>query len=317
MFLTSKQNFIIWPKNKNFAFSIFDDTDKATVKNIKPIYDLLEKLKIYTTKSVFIFSKKNPIHEADTGMTLEDSEYSSFILNLRDKGFEIGFHGAKGGSSKRGEIQKALEIFKEKIGYYPKTYANHLNNKESLYWGKDRLDSFLLRFFYYLATCKRKQSFCGHIVDSEYFWGDIVRDKIKYVRNFVFSGINTLKYNPSMPYYDKQRPYVNFWFSSSDGHNVETFNKLLSQKNINRLEKEGGGCIVYTHFANGFVKNGQVNQETKKLLINLSKRNGWFVPVGRLLDFLQRQHFSNIIPKKEKIKMEYKWFLNKMIHGTS
>ena len=70
-------------------------------------------------------------------------------------------------------------------------------------------------------------------------------------------------------------------------------------------------------FCYGFVKNGQVNQETKKLLINLSKRNGWFVPVGRLLDFLQRQHFSNIIPKKEKIKMEYKWFLNKMIHGTS
>jgi len=197
-------------------------------------------------------------------MTLENSEYLSFILDLRDKSFEIAFHSAKGGSSKRNEIQKALEIFKEKIGYYPKTYANHLSNQENLYWGKDRLDSLLLKFLYKIATIKKERKFEGHIPSSEYFWGDLAKRHIIYVRNFTFNEINTLKINPSIPYHDPQKSYVNFWFSSSDGHDAYAFNKLINPENINKLEKEGGVCIVYTHFANGFVENGKVNSETKK-----------------------------------------------------
>ncbi len=30
-----------WPLNKDFAFTIIDDTDNSTVQNIKPIYDFL------------------------------------------------------------------------------------------------------------------------------------------------------------------------------------------------------------------------------------------------------------------------------------
>ncbi len=37
---------IRFPENKKFAFSIFDDTDGATVDNVRPIYDLLTELKI-------------------------------------------------------------------------------------------------------------------------------------------------------------------------------------------------------------------------------------------------------------------------------
>jgi len=306
-----------FPKNKKFAFSVFDDTDKSTIDNVKPIYDLLHKLKIYTTKSVWVYPSKETEKSVNKGSSLRDQKYLSFVNSLKNNGFEIGFHGVKGGSSKRKEIIKRVEEFRKIIKNFPKTYANHAGNKESIYWGKYRLNSPLLRFLYTIITFKRKQIFEGHLKDSKYFWGDIAKNNINYVRNFVFSGINTLKYNPSMPYHDPKKHYVNFWFSSSDGHDVNAFNKLLSEKNINQLEKEGGVCIVYTHFANDFVKDGKINSNTQKVLTNLSKRNGWFVPISTLLDFLENKRKSKNISKMELKKMEYRWFLNKIIRGTS
>jgi len=308
-----------FPSNKKFAFSIFDDTDKATVINIKPVYDLLTKLKIYTTKSVWVFSHDKKESPAIQGQALIDSEYLKFILELKERGFEISFHGAKGISSKRKETLEAIEYFKNVIGHYPKSYANHLSNRESIYWGSDRPDNQFLKLLYRIATLKKNRQFEGHLLNSEYFWGDCCREHIKYVRNFTFPKINTFRMNPSMPYHDSAKPYVNFWFSSSDGHNVETFNKLLCKKNQDKLEHEGGICIVYTHFANGFVKDGKVNSTTEKLLIELSQKNGWFVPVSALLDFLLSKNKKDNynLPFVEKTKMELMWFFYKIVYGTS
>jgi hypothetical protein len=305
-----------FPDNKKFAFTIFDDTDKATVENVKPVYDLLEKLGIFTTKSVFVFSNKNPQYEFDCGDSLEDENYLKFIKHLRDKGFEIGFHGARSGGSNRKTVVESLEVFKEKIGYYPKTYANHAGNIESLYWGKSRLNFSIVQFMYRLATINKKYKFEGDNPGSAYFWGDIAKKRIDYIRNFVFDEINLLNINPTIPYRDCKKVYSNFWFSSSEGHNVDAFNKLLNFRNIDKLEREGGVCIIYTHFANGFTKNGIVNKTTEESLFNLSRRNGWFVPVSTLLDFLRDKNSSDVLSWREQTSMEYKWFLSKIIHGT-
>ena len=115
-----------------------------------------------------------------------------------------------------------------------------------------------MEILYKLATFRRERHFLGHTFASEYFWGDIIQKYITYTRNFVFKDINTLKINPSMPYHDPQKSYINFWFSSCDGHDVNAFNKLINTENIDKLEQENGICIVYTHFANGFIKNGKV-----------------------------------------------------------
>ena len=42
-----------WPEQKKFAFTVVDDTDKATVQNVGPVYDLLAELGINTTKTVW------------------------------------------------------------------------------------------------------------------------------------------------------------------------------------------------------------------------------------------------------------------------
>ena len=60
-----------------------------------------------------------------------------------------------------------------------------------------------------------------------------------------------------MPYHDPRRPLVNSWFASSNGANPEVFLHCLSEKNQDRLEEEGGACVMYTHFANGFLEGGR------------------------------------------------------------
>ena len=54
---------------------------------------------------------------------------------------------------------------------------------------------------------------------------------------------------------------------------------LLAPKNLDRLEEQGGACIVYTHFASQFVgADGRVAAPFRRALEDLAGRAGWFVP---------------------------------------
>jgi len=302
--------YLKFPEGKKFAFTIFDDADLTKVENVKPIYDLLYQLKMFITKSVFVFpckDKRSPFYDSQT---LANNEYLGFIKNINKNGFEIGFHNASPDSSEREVTIKALQRFKEIFGDYPKSFANHGDNKENLYWGKNRFDSGLIRLFMSLKGDGR--SFFGDDEKSSYFWGDVFKEHITYCRNFVFKQINLIKINPTIPYHDPARPYVPLWFSSCDGADPLRFNRLLSIRNLDKLEKERGVCIVYTHFGKGFVKNGEINNETRYLLTDLSKREGWFVPVSTLLDHLRARQKNNECTKQERKKMEYTWFFERL-----
>lgn len=303
---------IIWPQNKKFAFTIFDDTDLARLNNISPVYDYLTDLGIRTTKSVWPLSGK--FNAELQGDTLENEDYLKFILNLKQKGFEIAFHNATYHSSARQEILQGLEKFKEKIGEYPKSFANHNGCQEGIYWGKNRLTG-NLRNVYNLFMLRGKKNFEGHIPNSNFFWGDFCCQKIKYVRNFVFGEINTLKVCPFMPYHDTSKPFVRYWFSSSEGRDISIFNQCISESRQDQLEVEGGACIIYTHFAKGFMEQGGLNSRFKILLKRLSAKKGWFVPVSEVLDYLLQVHGHHEITDRERKRLELKWFLHKLIIG--
>jgi len=304
---------IIWPNRKEFAFSIVDDTDFATVKNVKPIYDYLYDKGIKTTKTVWCY----PSRDKYSGESLSDLNYRIFIKSLYENGFEIAFHGVGSGEFKRQEIESGLQLFHDIIGSYPKMYINHASNPEGLYWGNKRFSIPLKQIYDLIKVFLGKPSVVtsGEDEDSKFFWGDYAKEHIKYIRNRVFSGINTFKYDPYMPYIEESKKYSNYWFSSSDGYNCRKFNSLLSQKNINKLVSENGCAIIYTHFAYDFIeKDGNLNKSFIEAMDYISELNGWFAPASEILDYIQQQRDNDKnIKNVASLKMDCRWACERAI----
>ena len=306
---------IKWPGGKSFAFTIFDDTDLSTVANTQAIYSFLYDLGLLTTKSVW------PTRGRDIprigGATCEDHDYLAWVESLQARGFEIGYHCATYHSSRRNETARGLDRFKGLFGQYPSTMANHTGCQESIYWGSARLQGANRLIYNLLTRYRHHQRYLGHVQQSEFFWGDLCRERVRYVRNFVYADINTLRNCPIMPYHDPERPFVNYWFASSEGPNCDAFNKCISEKNQDRLESEGGACIMYTHLACGFQEQDGLNKRFRSLMERLSKMNGWFIPVERLLDYLLEAHNYHEITFLQRARIERRWLRDKMIVGPS
>jgi hypothetical protein len=236
---------------------------------------------------------------------------------MQSLGFEIGYHNAAPHTCTRQEIVSSLERFRDYFGRWPTSAANHFN-ADALYWGSARFHPGLPRTIYDVVTLGRQRSrFQGHVESSPHFWGDLCRQHIRYFRNLVFREINTLKACPYQPYSDPERPFVNAWFCSAEGTDCRAYVGTISEANLDRLEEEGGMCIMYTHFGKGFIQDGKLEPEFSRLMTRLSRRNGWFAPVTTVLDHLQQVHGANAIPQRELSRMEWKWLRAKLIHGTS
>jgi hypothetical protein len=305
-----------FPDNKTFAFSIFDDTDEATAANVGPVYRLLAELGMRTTKSVWPLAK---VPGAPLGgETLQDVGYLHFVRGLQAEGFEIGWHNARNGDSPREVTEQGLATFAELLGAYPRTHCNHHDNRENLYWGPERLDGAALRLGYNLATRGRYRGrFQGQREASPYFWGDLAREHLRYVRNFVFDEINLDRINPTLPYRDPAKPYARAWFSSSEGGTAASFCRLLREEDQDRLEAQGGVCLVYTHFAKGFSEGATLQPDFERLLRRLAGKKGWFVPVGTLLEHLQGGPEPPVLPSRELRRMERRWLGGKLRKGSS
>lgn len=298
-----------FPGNKKFAFAIYDDTDLSTVENISPVYRLLAEIGMRTTKSVWPLASVSNGHHG--GSSLQEPEYLKFILSLKGLGFEIALHNVRNHDSTREMVGQGLEEFRRLVGHYPRVHSNHSRNRENIYWGPARFNS--LRLLYRASTAFRdERPFEGHDPRSRFFWGDICKERVDYVRNFVFRAINLDSVNPTMPYRDPSRPFVKYWFSSCEGGDANRFCETICEANQDHLESEGGVCIIYTHFACGFVKEGRVDHRAERLLRRLAGRNGWFVPVSTLLDFLREARQATTISAEELASMEWRWALDKV-----
>ena len=296
-----------WPKKKEFAFTIIDDTDNSNINNIKPIYDYLTSKNIKTTKTVWIY----PSRDRYTGQTLQNNNYYKFIKLLKSDGFDIQLHNVGSGNFSRTEIIKGLDEFKQKLGKYPNMHINHCSNSDNLYWGHKRFGMILRKTMQIIEGSKKR--FYGDEINSNYFWGDVAKEKIKFIRNRVFNGINTLKYDPKMPFREKRKIFSNYWFSSSDGHNLKQFNNLVTKSNIDKLKREKGLCIVYTHFASDFVdQQGKLDEIFKENINYLSKQNGWFVPANEILEYLLSQKKKDYVSSSYINKLDLRWLIDKI-----
>ncbi len=295
-----------WPQNKKFAFTIFDDTDNANLENVKIVYDFLVDLGILTTKSVWV---NEPEKEPKIGgVNLTDLAYRKYVQELHNKGVEIGLHNVSASHNTSEQSKLGLERFNEIFGNYPSSFANHAYNKENIYWGSKRLSGIFSKIY---AALTSQRTFYGEDRHSPYFWGDLVKQHIRYTRNFVYENINTAQADPYTPYLDEKKPYVNCWFSSANGSNVKIFNKNFTKASIDDLERAGGYCIVYTHFCS-FVKDGKLDEKFVETMRYLATKEGWFVPVTELLDFLRETKGVTKLRGFRRFYLEGKWLFEQI-----
>jgi hypothetical protein len=313
---TGSSTNVAWPEGRRFAFTIFDDPDGQTLSTTRLVYSFLADLGFRTTVGVWPLGARRTPNSG--GETCANVEYRQFVRDqLQAAGFEVGFHGATPHSSTRAEMAEGLDVFEQYFGTPPSAMANHYN-QEVLYWGTARLTGPYRRIYNFMTFGRNEGKFSGHVEGDPHFWGDLCFQRIRYCRNFVYSDINTLKACPWMPYSDPLRPYVRQWFSSTEGDRAPSFLRALSERNQDRLEQEGGACIMYTHFGHGYVENGRLHPRFRRLMERLAKKKGWFVTVSKLLSFLaSRQRAPAVLRDAERSYLERRWLLEKLFRGTS
>ena len=305
----------VWPDNASFAFTVFDDPDAQTTETGRLVYSFLRDLGFRTTKGVWPLTGDGP--RSCIGECCETPEYLDLCLELQRDGFEIGYHNASQNTAHRELTAQGLKHFAATFGGTAITMSNHYNCEEGIYWGDDRLSGIRRTIYNGVTRFGNHHRFFGHVQGHPLFWGDLCHEHVRYVRNFVFRDINTLRACPWMPYVDAARPMVRSWYASSEGSNCETFLETISEANQDRLAEEGGACIMYTHFGHGYVENGRLNKRFCELMTRLSRMNGWFVPVGTLLTFLESTRGPHPLSAAERATLEWRWLAQKIRHGTS
>lgn len=305
----------LWPDGRSFAFTIFDDPDSQTLAAGREIYALLADLGFRTTKGVWpIRGSRTP---SDHGATCAEPDYRAWVQDLQRRGFEIGLHNATLHTSTRAETQSGLEKFAEYFGAGSIVMAQHYYCDENIYWGDRRVSGAHRLLYTALTRGKNRGRSHGHVTGHPEFWGDLCRERVRYMRNFTFAETNTLRACPYMPYHDPDRPYVNYWFASSEGAQAPAFFDRISEANQEMLESEGGACVMYTHFGLGFW-DGRIHPRFAELMTRLARRNGWFVPVSQLLDYLlARKGGQAVLQPAQRRELERRWLMHKIRFGNA
>jgi hypothetical protein len=79
-----------------------------------------------------------------------------------------------------------------------------------------------------------------------------------------------------------------------------------------RLEAEGGVCIVYAHLGLDAVDDGKVHPDLARRLGDLRRRDGWFAPVGEILDHLRERQDTSVLSDRQRTAYELRWILDRL-----
>ena len=245
---------LTYPSGAEFAFTILDDTDDTTVANGRPVYDFLTELGLRTTKTVWAFDtpteNRGPYF---AGETLSSPEYLEWVHELASNGFEIAFHNATMGSSRREDTIRALDLLKKEFGQEVRLHCNHGQNRENLNWGVDRYNSYAIRNLLDLY-CKFQSypKFEGDNPESPYYWTDEADKRLSYIRAFTYRRLNGAKIPPGRPFRDPTKQSGPLFFNTTEASDVSVFNKFINIATIDKLSEQKGWEIVSTHLGTGF-----------------------------------------------------------------
>lgn len=303
------------PDGARFAFTILDDTDDSTLENARPVYDRLAALGFRTTKTVWPLDCPEGSRNFFAADTLARADYLAWVQSLVREGFELALHGATMESSLRERTERGLARIEEAFGAVPRLYANHGFNRENVYWGPERFRTPWLRSLIAGPGRATPRLFEGEDPASPYFWGDLCRDRIEYVRGFTFRELDLLRVDPRTPYRLRDTPFVRSWFSTADAPDARSFKRRVTPAALDRLERDGGICILSTHLGKGYAKDGRLDPEIDAVLTGLSKRKGWFVPVTRILDHLRarQRDADRPLSPAERTRLELRFLRGSLV----
>lgn len=234
----------------------FDDTDNATLENVAPVYDFLAAIGMRTTKSVWPIRGQGA--PAIGGATCEDPDYLAWTIDLQARGFEIGYHGATYLTSSRDTALRAIERCRALYGL-PSLDGQSRCLRGLHVLGADRVSGVNRLVYNLLTRFTRRGVFSGHREGDPLFWGDVCRERVRYVPHFHLLGHRYAGIVPhdALPRSSATVRLVNRWCASSEGADVIAFNRCVSEANQDRLRARAGACIMYTHFASGFWSGGE------------------------------------------------------------
>ena len=110
---------ISWPDGKQFAFSVFDDTDLSAPGNFEGVYELLGSLGMRTTKSVWAATGPDLQQRSAHGSTCDDADYLRTVLRLQQSGFEIAYHNSYYEGLPRARIEEEARAITDRIASLP------------------------------------------------------------------------------------------------------------------------------------------------------------------------------------------------------
>ncbi len=147
-------------------FVLTNDPDHGLLPNYRKVFRELSRHEIFVTTSVFCTLKDDgsPLSRhcrANETDCLANDAYRDFMLELKDFGHEIAYHGYSQVSDTRDEFQEGIEQFHRALKEYPKIYVEHGGHPENQPPG----------------MCKKENlKVQGSSPDSPHFVKDVVRD---------------------------------------------------------------------------------------------------------------------------------------------
>lgn len=239
-----------WPYPYKWAFGLIDDTDCSTLEAVLTVYEHCLDAGITPTKTVWAQAAErdcgHPVSSRPiVGTTLDDDAYREYCEALAKRGVEFCLHDVSPGNNLREDTLRGFETFERTFGYAPRVHVFHSHNCDHIYWGENQYGSRFAKALVRLMTGKR--DYFGEDHESPYYWSDVCRDKISYIRLYRTRDFNVLKHNPNMPYHLHGKPDVKLWFSASASR--PDLDRVTDSA-LDRIARDDGAFLLYAYSSN-------------------------------------------------------------------
>jgi len=271
------------------TFALINDPDHGTLSRLRNVFDALNSKNIKVTTAVFCTLENDNTalskhcYRGETG-ALDEPEYADFMIEQREKGHEIAFHGYSQISNTREKFSKGLEIYKDIFGEYPFTYIEHGGDLK----------------YHPASSCKMERlNWLGSTTDenSDYFIEDIIKDKINLTWAYfdLLDGPEIKNKNRSIGKIENLKPmkYEDLFYKKGD---ILLFKRwrsyYLDQMAPMYKQEENTMFLGYTHFGYDYYGiNGYLSD-------NWVDRNTCFKTAEYLHDIINNYNFKNLTLKQ-------------------